>query len=84
MALGKSMSSFSTANSNFKALLTPHKTQKFFASISNYGYFKNHKHGKKGMLRLMIEPFYKYGHTNKWLVRNRFALRTAWRYKAKP
>ena len=79
MALGKSMFRFSTTNSNFKALPAPHKIQKFVVSISKYGYFKNHKLGKKGMLRLMIESFYKYVHTNKWLVRNRFALRTAWR-----
>ena len=80
MALGKSMSRFSTANGYFKALPTPHKIQKIVVSISIYGYFNNHKLGKKGMLRLMIESFYQYGHTNKWLVRNRFALRTAWRY----
>ena len=82
MVLGKSMSRFSTAKGNFKALPTPHKIQKFVARISKYGYFKNLKLGKKGMLRLMIESFYQYGHTNKWLVRNRFALRTAWRYVA--
>jgi len=59
------MFKFSTANSNFKALPAPHKAQKFIASISEPGYFKNHKLGKKGRLRFMIESFHKNGHTNK-------------------